>query len=139
MANLVNDSRATVDTLIHSCFLSPKRSQAVPYVQHAHPEPKHTRLTLNLAALRLPIYPATRILAHRLIPRVARQSRRRPAADPGLAVEDELLVLARSREAELVLELLLCDVEAVWVRGDRDVDCARDVAALLELYGFARV
>lgn len=98
---------------------------------------------LNLAPLAAPLDPAARVLPDPLPAGLARDARGGPAAHPGLAVEDDLVVIVvfglRAREPEPVLKLLRADVEAVRARRDRDVEGPRDPARLADLAGLADV
>lgn len=94
---------------------------------------------LDIPTLTCPIHPTSRILAHPLPARLPSQSRRRPTPYARLAVENNLLVLLRTRIAESVLKLLLCDVKTVGGCGNWDIDRVRDVAGGLELAWFANV
>lgn len=95
--------------------------------------------SLHGTLVQIPVEPAARVLAHTSPPGVLRQSRGRPGAHAGLAVEEQGGVLGRARVAVQVLKVLVGDVEALDGRGDGDVDCAGDFARVEELVGFADV
>lgn len=99
----------------------------------------HVTSPLDLATIACPVEPAARVFTNVSPASLPRETRRRAAANPSLAVEDDLLVLGRPRPSEAVLELLLGDVEAVGRGAHGDVDRAWYVARGLELAGLSHV
>lgn len=122
---------------LQKTYLHPLPSHLYPFPQTYHTPPPP--LPLDRAPLRSPLHPRARVLPDAGPAGLAREPGRRATAHAGAAVEDDLVVGARPREAEAVLELLGRQVEAVGRRLERHVQRPRDPPRLAELLGLADV